>query len=86
MDSGAEEAEDLFFGRMHSPLHVIAARAGEQDRTAAARMLETDNDVESGFNEGAPGARDGLRPGPALLSTTAEALRSIGVTPSQCEI
>lgn len=83
--SEVDAARDLFFGQVHSPLHVIAAAAGEQDRRAAARMLEAKNDVESAFNTGAS-APDVAGRLDRLLTTTAEALRSVGVSPSTCEI
>lgn len=82
-ETDVEQAADLFYGRVHSPLHDIARAAGEVDRAAAARLLEAKNDVERALNESAagPGTTAALD---RLLPRTAQALRSIGVTPSTC--
>lgn len=77
-------AGDLFFGRVHSPLHVIARAVEEADRPAAARLLEAKNDVERAFNAGAGGAQAAAALD-RLLPSLAEALRSVGVTPSTCD-
>ncbi|MEX0790956.1 MAG: hypothetical protein WD178_09300, partial [Actinomycetota bacterium] len=76
-------ARDLFYGKVHSPLHDIARSAGDADRSAAARMLEAKNDLEQAFNMSAPAAEtiDALS---RLLTQTREALISIGVTTSSC--
>lgn len=78
------EAGDLFFSRVHSPLHVIARAVEEADRPRAARLLESKNDVERALNEGAgpPQAAAALD---RLLNSTSEGLRSVGVTTSTCE-
>ncbi len=78
-------ARDLFFGRVHSPLHAIAQAAEEVDRPAAASMLEAKNDVERALNEHVP-ATDTAAALDRLVTSTTEALRSVGVTTSGCEI
>lgn len=82
-DSDVDEARDLFYGRVHSPLHDIARRAEDSDRSVAARMLEAKNDVEQSFNASAPAARITAALD-QLLASTEEALISIGVTTSTC--
>ncbi len=78
-------ARNLFFGRVHSPLHAIAQAAEEADRPAAARMLEAKNDVEQALNEHAPATH--IAPAlDRLLTSTAEALRSVEVTTSNCQV
>lgn len=84
MDGDPERARDQFFGRVHSPLHIIAARAQDADRTVAARMLEAKNDVERSFNDQAP-AGETARALDRLLVRTRQALISIGVTTSTCD-
>lgn len=78
-----EEARDLFYGRVHSPLHEIARAAGEVDRTVAARLLEAKNDVEAAFNRRASGSQTAEAVG-RLLPQTEQALRSVEVTTSTC--
>ncbi len=82
-ETDVEQATDLFYGRVHSPLHDIARGAGEVDRAAAARLLEAKNDVERALNQSAPGP-DTTAALDRLLPRTAQALRSVGVTPSAC--
>jgi hypothetical protein len=82
-ESDVGQARDLFFGRVHSPLHEIAAAAGEADRAVAARLLEAKNDVERAFNQGASEDEAVLAVG-RLLPRTEQALRSVGVTTSTC--
>ncbi|HEX2054589.1 MAG TPA: hypothetical protein VHJ78_12800 [Actinomycetota bacterium] len=83
-ETDVEGAANLFFGRVHSPLHVIAAEAQNRDRAVAAGMLEAKNDVETAFNQRRPAAAVTTALD-RLLATTAQALRSIGVTSSTCE-
>lgn len=78
-------ARDLFFGRVHAPLHLIARASEDQSRPVAARMLEAKNDVEAAFNGEATGRSIAVAL-ERLLTSTAEALRSLGVTTSNCEI
>ena len=78
-----DEARGQFYGRVHSPLHDIARKAEEADRAVAARMLEAKNDVEQSFNTFAP-AEATTAALDLLLTRTAEALNSIGVTTSGC--
>ncbi len=84
IEEDAERAGDQFFGRVHSPLHIIAARAQDRDRAVAARMLEAKNDVERSFNDRAPAGETALALD-RLLVRTQQALISIGVTPSTCD-
>ena len=79
------DARELFYGRVHSPLHAIAAEAGEADRTVAARMLEAKNDVERALaaEPPAPATVPALD---RLLASTEQALRSVEVTTSSCEL
>lgn len=78
-----EEARGQFYSKVHSPLHDIARKAEEADRAVAARMLEAKNDVEQSFNTSAP-ADATTAALDRLLTRTAEALNSIGVTTSSC--
>jgi len=78
-------ARELFFSQVHSPLHLIAQAAQNVDRSVAARMLEAKNDVESVFNS-AMSPDDAGAALDRLLPSTAEALRSVGVTTSGCDI
>lgn len=82
-ETDVEEATDLFYGRVHSPLHDIARAAGEVDRGVAARLLEAKNDVERALNQGASGP-DTAAALDRLLPRTEQALRSVRVTPSTC--
>lgn len=77
------KARRQFYGKVHSRLHDIAREAEEADRAVAARMLEAKNDVEQSFNTSAP-AEDTIAALDRLLTRTAEALNSIGVTTSGC--
>ncbi len=81
--SDTRQARDLFYGKVHSPLHDIARSAGDADRSVAARMLEAKNDVERSFNTSAPAAQTTAALD-RLLASTREALISIGVTTSTC--
>lgn len=42
-----EAVQAAFVGRAHIPLHVIAAAVEDEDRAAAARLLEVKQDVEA---------------------------------------
>ena len=79
------EARQLFYERVHSPLHVIAAGAGDRDRQVAARMLEAKNDVEQAFAKDPPAAAT-VPALDRLMASTEQALRSVGVTTSTCEL
>lgn len=78
-------ARDLFFGRVHWPLHEIADRVAGVDRTVAARFLEAKNDVEATLNRGAPVAELSAALD-SLLQWTEQALRSLGVTTPDCDL
>ena len=82
--SDVDAARDLFYGRVHSPLHEIARVAGEVDRSVAARLLEAKNDVERAFADDAPAPEVSAALG-RLLPRTGQALRSVGVTTSDCD-
>jgi hypothetical protein len=77
------EARDLFYGRVHSPLHEIARATGEVDRTVAARLLEAKNDMEAAFSPGGSQSQAAGAVG-RLLPQTEQALRSVEVTTSSC--
>ena len=56
----ATEARRIFFDRAHDPLHELAAAVGEQDRSAAARLLEAKEAVEAGLETGGADLADDL--------------------------
>ena len=62
-------ARQIFHDQAHQPLHELAERATEQDRSVAARLLEAKQRVE--FIVDAPGAD--LEPSLAMLLEAIEA-------------
>lgn len=82
-DGSVEDAGDVFFDRSHQGLHDLAARASEEDRAAAAAVLETKRRVESMLRDDA--SPDELPPElRRLLEDARTAARAIDVPPPPC--
>lgn len=82
-DLAAEDpdaASDLFNDEAHEPLHGFADEVAQQDRGAAAEVLETKQRVEAAIQQGDD-------PGPALIELTdsvREALPVVGEEEMSC--
>lgn len=78
-----EDARDVFFDRSHQGLHDLAASTSEEDRTAAASLLESKQGVESMLR--AAVSTDEL---PSelrrLLEDARDAARAVDVVPPPC--
>ncbi len=77
-------ARVVFFDRVHQPLHGLATLSARSDRAAAARLLEAKQQVESGFDDGAPSLAQDLD---ALAGATRSAIVASGLPdPGPCPI
>ena len=54
---GIDAARQTFFGRSHEGLHLIARALQDEDRAAAAALLEAKQKVEADFTTPPPGAQ-----------------------------
>ena len=70
-----DDAEKSFHDTAHEPLHELSKDAQEQDRAAAARLLEAKELVESGFEHGKPAIAADVE---SLLAATREAIGATG--------
>ena len=83
-ENDPEAAEDAFLNRAHIPLHVIAVAVEDENRSQAARLLETKSDVEQAFLEDPVDGEQLADDFTALIEAAAEALNTIGVPASTC--
>jgi hypothetical protein len=76
-------ARRIFFDRVHTPLHELAAEVGASDRDVAADLLEAKNEVEAAFDDAhlPTSLSDGLD---ALSLASADALRSLALEVPRC--
>jgi hypothetical protein len=80
-----EAASEVFQDRSHEYLHVLADDLMDQDRAAAARLLEAKQRVEAVFAD--PGSADPVQTADLLgdlQSALAEAATAAGLDPSGC--
>ncbi|MFP5319172.1 MAG: hypothetical protein ACLGI2_12890 [Acidimicrobiia bacterium] len=81
--SQPEAAREIFFDRVHQPLHQLAAEAAGADRAAAAKLLEAKQAVERDFADDPellPGDLD------RLTEATRRAIPTTGrPTPDPCQ-
>ena len=78
-----EAAREIFFDRVHQPLHQLAAEAADADRAVAAKLLEAKQAVERDLAEDPQ-----LLPGDleALAEATRRAIAATGgPTPQPCQ-
>lgn len=79
----ASAAKATFYDRTHDELHVIAAATEEQDRSAAASLLEAMQRVEAELEH--PPLPEGFSADvDALVGTTRAALEAIGLGAPAC--
>jgi hypothetical protein len=79
----ASAAKATFYDRTHDELHVIAAATEEQDRSAAASLLEAMQRVEAELEH--PPLPGGFSADvDALVGTTRAALEAIGLDAPAC--
>lgn len=71
-------ARTAFFDRAHQPIHELAAAAAQEDRAAAARLLEAKQVVERDLAGDASGLAGDLD---RLLTTTGRAIVATGQPP-----
>ena len=77
-------ADELFFDESHVPLHDLADKAGENDREAAARLLQTKQAVEARLESDEVDG-DALEADLSeLLEATVVALRAVGTEAPTC--
>lgn len=82
-DGDAAQARRAFLDTAHDPLHRLADRTAEQDRTAAARLLEAKERVEADLEGSQPSLEQDLE---RLVDATRVAIRAGGEpVPSRCQ-
>lgn len=78
-----DAAGEIFFDRVDQPIHELAAVAAQEDRAAAARLLEAKQVVESAIAGDGGGLADGLD---RLLDATRRAIVATGQPePQPCQ-
>lgn len=83
-DAQPNEARALFADRVHGPLHELADRVAEQDRDAAARLLEAKQQVEFVLDDPLAGPEVVRRDLDRLIDSTVAALAVIEVEVDGC--
>ena len=74
-DGDTARARATFLDESHEGLHDLAAAAQERDRTAAARLLEAKQRVETGLEKGSSSLVDDLE---VLAGATGRAMAAVG--------
>lgn len=84
-EADVEQARATFYDRSHDVLHDLAREAESRaDRSDVARMLELKQQVESGFDSGAPPDRLARQLG-GLVEVTRSVLAQLSVPVEGCE-
>ena len=76
-----QEASDIFFNESHDALHDLARQATDEEPSAAARLLEAKNVVESSLAKGDTDVEGELG---ALISAANDALEAVSEEPVSC--